>query len=413
MGMLGVLLVVGLLISLFVGFNIGGSSTSVAFGPAVGSNTISKFGAAVLMTGFALLGGATVGRNVIATLSEGIVPQGTFTLEISIVVLFFVGFALFLSNVVGVPASTSMTAVGAIAGLGLATNSLNWGEMGRIVSWWIVSPLIAFWVSGVIGRYLYPRLVEWFAVTQTEGALVTADREAGFPWITLGPNTTQREFVGTVLVVGIACYMAFSAGASNVPNAVAPLVGSDVLSVNQGILLGAAGLGLGAFTIARRTLDTVGNDLTELPLLAALIVAVVSSTLVAGLSELGIPASFVIIATMSIVGLGWGRATRTTTLSTAAGAAREAAADPQTEGGETGLSVGSLAADAEDAPKVGGDRREPEGSPAPIGEEDPEDIPDVTDLFEPNRTARVIFLQNVVPMVATAAAYVVFLVYPI
>ena len=394
--MVAVLLVVGLLISLFVGFNIGGSSTSVAFGPAVGSNTISKVGAAALMTGFALLGGATVGRNVITTLSEGIVPQGTFTLEISIVVLFFVGMALFLSNVVGVPASTSMTAVGAIAGLGLATNSLNWGEMGRIVTWWIVSPLIAFWVSGVIGRYLYPRLVEWFAVTQTEGALVTVSRDAGFPWLTLGPNTTRREFVGTSLVVAIACYMAFSAGASNVPNAVAPRVGSDVLTVNQGILLGAAGLGLGAFTIARRTLDTVGNDLTELPLLAALIVAVVSSTVVAVLSELGVPASFVIVATMSIVGLGWGRATRTATIS-------DAVRDDPPD-----VSVGALAAEAEDAPTVGGERADPEVETEPIGEEGTEDIPAASDLFEPGTTARVILLQNVVPAIATAAAFVVF-----
>ena len=399
--MLEVLLVVGLLISLFVGFNIGGSSTSVAFGPAVGSTTVSKFGAAVLMTGFALLGGATVGRNVITTLSEGIVPQGTFTLEISIVVLFFVGFALFLSNVVGVPASTSMTAVGAIAGLGLATNSLNWGEMGRIVSWWIVSPLVAFWVSGVIGRYLYPGLVEWFAVTQTEGALVTVDRSAGFPWVVLGPNTTRREFVGTTLVVLIACYMAFSAGASNVPNAVAPLVGSDVLSVNQGILLGAAGLGLGAFTIARRTLDTVGNDLTELPLLAALIVAVVSSTLVAGLSELGIPASFVIIATMSIVGLGWGRATRTATIS-------DAVTDDPPD-----VSVGALAAEADDAPTVGGETADPNVDTEPIGEEADEDIPAADDLFEPGTTARVIALQNVVPALATVAAYLVFRFVPV
>jgi len=394
------LLVVGLLISLFVGFNIGGSSTSVAFGPAVGSKTISKVGAAALMTGFALLGGATVGRNVITTLSEGLVPRGTFTLEISIVVLFFVGLALFLSNVVGVPASTSMTAVGAIAGLGVATNTLDWAEMGRIVSWWIVAPLIAFWVSGVIGRYLYPRLVEWFAVTQTEGALVAVDREAGFPWVVLGPNTTPREFVGTALVVGIACYMAFSAGASNVPNAVAPLVGTGTLSVDQGILLGAAGMGLGAFTIARRTLDTVGNDLTELPLLAALIVAVVSSTLVAILSELGIPASFVIIATMSIVGLGWGRATRTATIS-------EAVTDDPPD-----VSVGALAAEAEDAPTVGGEGGDPAVDTTPIGEEPKADIPEAEDLFEPGTTARVILLQNVVPAVATVAAYLVFRFVP-
>jgi PiT family inorganic phosphate transporter len=393
------LLAVGLLVAVFVGFNIGGSSTGVAFGPAVGSNTVSKFGAAVLMSVFALLGGWTVGRQVIETMGGRIVPSSFFTIEASIAVLFFIGFALFLSNVVGVPASTSMTAVGAIAGLGLARGTLAWDVMGRIVTWWIVSPIVAFWVSGVIGRYFYPRLVEWFAVTQSEGALLVLDRSGTVPRPVLGPATTPRELVGTSLVVIIACYMAFSAGASNVANAVAPLVGNDSITIEQGVLLGAGAIGLGAFTIARRTLDTVGNDLTELPLLAALVVAVVSATLVTFLSALGIPASFVIIATMSIVGLGWGRATRTTTLS------------ETVTGEETpDVSVGALAAEADDAPTVGGGGRSTPtpGTHRPIGEERSEDIPRAADLFEPETTARVILLQNFVPSVATVAAYVVF-----
>jgi PiT family inorganic phosphate transporter len=393
------LLAVGILVAVFVGFNIGGSSTGVAFGPAVGSNTVSKFGAAVLMTVFALLGGWTVGRQVIETMGGQIVPSSLFTIEASIAVLFFIGFALFLSNVVGVPASTSMTAVGAIAGLGLARGTLAWEVLGRIVTWWIVSPIVAFWVSGVVGRYFYPRLVEWFAVTQTEGALVALDRSGSVPRPGLGPGTTTREFVGTALVVLIACYMAFSAGASNVANAVAPLVGNESITIEQGVLLGAGAIGLGAFTIARRTLDTVGNDLTELPLLAALVVAVVSASLVTFLSALGIPASFVIIATMSIVGLGWGRATRTTTIS-------------QTVTGEESpdVSVGALAAESEDAPTVGGGGKSTPtpGQRTPIGEEETEDIPKAADLFEPKTTARVILLQNFVPSVATVAAYVVF-----
>ena len=393
------LLAVGLLVAVFVGFNIGGSSTGVAFGPAVGSNTVSKFGAAVLMSVFALLGGWTVGRQVIATMGGEIVPSSLFTIESSIAVLFFIGFALFLSNVVGVPASTSMTAVGAIAGLGLARGTIAWGVLGRIVTWWIVSPIVAFWVSGVIGRYFYPRLVEWFAVTQTEGSLLVLDRSGAVPRPALGPSTTPRELVGTSLVVLIACYMAFSAGASNVANAVAPLVGNESITVEQGVLLGGGAIALGAFTIARRTLDTVGNDLTELPLLAALVVAVVSATLVTFLSALGIPASFVIIATMSIVGLGWGRATRTTTIS-------------ETVTGEDtpDVSVGALAAESENAPTVGGGGKSTPtpGQRKPIGEEETGDIPKAADLFEPRTTARVILLQNFVPSIATVAAYVVF-----
>jgi PiT family inorganic phosphate transporter len=399
--MVAALFVVGLLVAVFVGFNIGGSSTGVAFGPAVGSDTVSKVTAAALMTVFALLGGWTVGRQVVETLGSDIVTT-TFTLEISIGVLFFVGLALFLSNAAGVPASTSMTAVGAMAGLGLARGTLDWAEMGRIVSWWLVSPVLAFWVSAVVGRYYYPRLVEWFAVTRSEGSLLALDRSGALPRPTLGPDTTRREFVGTLLVVGIGCYMAFSAGASNVANAVAPLVGSESLAMNEALLLGSGAIGLGAFTIARRTMDTVGNDLTDLPLLAAIVVAAVSSTVVTGLSALGVPASFVIIATMSIVGLGWGRATRTVSVADAG------------RGEVPSVSVGGLAAEADDTPTVGGSGGTPAGGNAPaIGDGKPEDIPRAADLFEPETTARVIFLQNVVPAVATVASFRLFRFAPV
>ena len=399
--MVEVLFGLGLIVAIFVGFNIGGSSTGVAFGPAVGSNTLSKFSAAVLMTIFALAGGLIVGPAVVESLGSNLV-QTAFSPLISIVVLFFIGTALFLSNVAGVPASTSMTAVGAIAGLGLARGTLNSGLMLEIVSWWLVSPIIAFWVSGVIGRYFYPRLVEWFAVSQTEGSLLAVDRSGAIPRPELGDNTTMREFVGTTVVIGIGCYMGFSAGASNVANAVAPLVGNGSLSMYPAILLGGGAIGLGAFTIARRTMDTVGNDLTDLPLVAAIVVAAVASTIVTFLSALGIPASFVIIATMSIVGLGWGRATRTTRLS------------ETVQGKAPDVSVGALTADADDAPTVGGTKGTPSPKDRePIGAESREDIPKASDLFEPATTARVIFLQNIVPSIATVAAYLVFRYLPV
>jgi PiT family inorganic phosphate transporter len=394
--MVNVFLLVALVVVVFVGFNIGGSNTGVAFGPAVGSQSVSKTGAAALMTVCFFLGGATVGRNVIQTMGGKIVPSSYFTLTASIVVLFFIGFALFLANVVGVPASTSMTGVGSIAGLGLATGALDWAVMGRIISWWVVSPVIAFWVSGVIGRYFYPQLSQWFAVTQTKGTLFSLDRSGTVPQPTLGENTTPREVVGTLVVVVVACYTAFSAGASNTANAVAPLVGNGIISINFGIVLAGAAVGLGAFTIARRTIDTMGSGLTDMPLLAALIVAVVSSTLVTVLSKLGIPVSVVIISTMSIVGLGWGRATRIVTISDVR------------HGKSPDVSVNALAADG-DSPTVGGsDAPSSDADPIPIGDEDEEDIPSAVDLFKPGTSARVIVMQNVVPALATLASFLLF-----
>jgi PiT family inorganic phosphate transporter len=361
------LLLVGVAVAAFVGFNIGGSNTGVAFGPAVGSGAVSKLGAGVLMTAFAFLGGWTVGRRVVTTLGSNLVVGDPFTLPVSIGVLFFIGGALFVSNVFGVPASTSMTAVGAIVGLGLARDALATDLVLEIVSWWIVAPLVAFWVSGVVGRYGYDAIDERLALGSAEGSMLAVDRSGAIPTPRLDNDTTRREATGVVLVVGIACFMAFSAGASNVANAVAPLVGSGQLSMNAGILLAAGTIGVGALTIARRTLDTMGEGLTELPLAAALVVAVVSATLVTALSAIGIPASFVVIATMSTVGLGWGRATR---------------------------AEGELLVEADDVV---------EGMTEP-------DVA-VDDLYRPWATLRVVVLQNAVPAVATVGAYLLFSVW--
>jgi len=374
--MISVLLLLGLLVAAFVGFNIGGSSTGVAFGPAVGSRTVSKFWAAALMTGFALLGGATVGTRVVETMGGRIVPSEQFTLAASVGVLFFVGLALLVSNLFGVPASTSMTAVGAIAGLGVATDTIQWAVMGRIVSWWLVAPVLAFWICAVIGRYLYPHVTARVTLEdpETEGR-------------------TTRELIGTVLVVAIGCYMAFSAGASNVANAVAPLVGSGQLGLYQGVLLAGGTIGLGAFTIARRTLDTVGNDLTDLPLTAALIVEVVSATIITLLSAAGIPASLAVSATMCIVGLGWGRATRTVTLSDATA---EVVAGKRPEIAASGAALA--------ANEHAGD----EAGPVPsIGEETPEQV-GASDLFDPATTGRVVMLWILTPTISAVASFLLF-----
>jgi len=389
---ISVLLLVGLVVAAFVGFNVGGSTTGPAFGPAVGADAISKPAAALLMTVFFFVGGWTLGRRVVDTLGRELVTNpDIFTLQASIGVLFFIGLALFVGNMFGVPASTSMTAVGAIAGLGVARNALDWAVLGEIATWWLVAPVIGFWVSLVIGRYFYARLHRIIAMERSDGDLLTVDRSGAVPVPRSEETTTRRELFGVATVIVIGCLMAFSSGTSNVANAIAPLVGSGALAMNPAIVLACAAVGIGAFTIARRTLETMGSDITELPLTAAIVVAVVSATLVIFLSAIGIPASFVVIATMSIVGLGWGRATRPVSVP-----------DAVRGESEVPVSVGGLAADEEGGDEVPG-----------IGEEEPDDIPSAADLFDPGTTARVVVMQNVVPMLATVGAYLTFRFVPI
>ncbi|WP_135828872.1 inorganic phosphate transporter [Halorussus halobius] len=392
------LLLGGVLVACFVAYNVGGSTTGPAFGPAVGAGVVSKPVAAGLMSVCFFAGAWTLGRRVVDTLGRDLVTDPSlFTLPVSVVVLFFVGAALLVGNVSGAPASTSMTAVGAIAGLGVAADALEWAVVGEILAWWLVSPVVGFWTSVMIGRYVYPRIDRVVAIEHTDGPLLAVERSGPMPRPAPGPNTTRRELVGTAVVVAIGCLMAFSSGTSNIANAVAPLVGSGELGMDRAILVGSVAVAVGSFTIARRTMETLGNDITDLPLTAAIVVAVVSSTIVVVLSAAGIPASFVVIATMCIVGLGWGRATRTVTV-----------ADAVRGNDAAHVSVGALTA-GDDSPTVG----DPgpgtaSATPRSIGDEAAEDLPEASALFDPSTTVRVVVMQNVVPVVATVASYLTF-----
>ncbi|MFA1609746.1 inorganic phosphate transporter [Halobellus rubicundus] len=280
------LFVVGVAVAAFVGINIGGSSTGVAFGPATGSGVVSMRTASALMALFVLLGGFTVGTNVVRTLGSGFVPAEYFTLGASIGVLLFIGLAILLGNVLKVSTSTSQTAVAAVVGMGAALGVLNWETVGVVVLWWLLSTILAFWLCAFVGRYLYDAVVD---------ALDLESR-----------NSRLAEFV----VVGIGCYMAFSAGASNVANAVAPLVGSGQLGMLPGVAVGGLAIGVGAFALGHRTMETVGEDITDLSLEASLIAESIAASILTGLSWAGIPASLAVVLTACIIGLGWGRASR-------------------------------------------------------------------------------------------------------
>ena len=410
--MVSLLTVAGIVVAVFVGFNIGGSSTGVAFGPAVGSRLVRKATAAALFVGFALLGAWTVGRNVIATMSSSIVPATQFTPLTSVVVLFFTGVSLLISNLYGVPASTSMTAVGAIVGLGLASDTLNQALMFVIVSAWIVAPLLSFAIGVIVGRYVYPYLDRYTAFTTFDLHLVQLDRSGTIPRPRLNANASPQDVVGSLSVVVIGCYMAFSAGASNAANAVAPLVGpGGSLTVDQGVLIAVFAFGLGSFTIARRTLETVGDDITELPILASLIVSIVGGTVITSLSYFGIPASLAVSTTSTIIGLGWGRASRAATLAELATPAPER---PEVDV-STGALVTSRVEEAPTSPTIGDLARYPEPP------EKPEEIPDVPDvgaegpadldersLFDPGAAKRIATMWVLTPSLAVAASYPVF-----
>lgn len=196
---LSVVFVVGVAAAIFVGVNIGGSSTGVAFGPATGSDALSMRQASGLMAVFVLLGGFTIGTNVVDALGADFIPAEYFTLGASIGVLLFIGLGILIGNVLNVSTSTSQTAVAAVVAMGAALGVLDWRTVGVVGMWWVLSTTLAFWICAFVGRYFYDAIVNLLSFESDD---------------------TGR--FAELVVIRIGCYMGFSTGASNVASAVAP-----------------------------------------------------------------------------------------------------------------------------------------------------------------------------------------------
>ena len=387
--MIELLVVIAGLASIFVGFNIGGSSTGIAWGPPVGAGIVSKSLAAILMTFFVFLGGWTVGRNVMDTLSNQMINID-ISLTAGTAVLFFIGAGILTANIFSVPVPTSMTTVGSIVGLGLATESVNTGVILEIVTWWIVTPVIGLWIGGLIGRYIYPEINARVRIQKSDGPLLELENSGLIPKPTLGPNTTQTELISTLFVILVGCYMSFSAGASNIPNAAAPLVGGAGINPSVAIIMATLAIGVGAFTIARRTMKSVGGELSDIPLLAALFVMVTASSITTVLSILGIPISLVMATVMTIVGIGWGRATRPVQVSEFV--------RQDTKGKQ--ISLGAITAESEEGRKAN-----------PIGRDEHGDALEAGDLFNPYAIIKYVSMWIIGPSISTLLSYGFFSVY--
>jgi len=138
-------------------------------------------------------------------------------------------------------------------------------------------------------------------------------------------------------------------------------------------------------------MESVGSELSDIPLLAALFVMVTASTITTALSWIGIPISLVMATVMTIVGIGWGRATRPiTTRAAVTGKSTDAEIVP-----------GAITAEGM------------EGQPAaPIGEPEPKEVLEAGDLFNPRAIMKYVSMWIIGPTVSTGLAYGFFILVP-
>ncbi|OGW76651.1 MAG: hypothetical protein A3I73_06675 [Omnitrophica bacterium RIFCSPLOWO2_02_FULL_45_16] len=267
------------LAAMFFAMNMGGSGIAPTFSAAYGGGLIKKKYAILLFSVFVLLGAATLGRGVVKTLSQGILPKEFINPEVALVILVSATSSLFLANLLAIPESTSMVTVGAIVGAGLYFRHIQLKTFLWLVPLWISFPVVSFLITFWLYRYLYPP-------------------HNGNLWLYQKIFSHEKKL--RALAIIISCYGAFAVGTNNVANAIGPLAGAGVISADAGLVVLAPLFGAGAFIFGKHNIETFGKEIVPLGLITSNIICLVTATLLIIASSFGAPFPYVQLNALSV-----------------------------------------------------------------------------------------------------------------
>lgn len=266
---------------LYVGWSLGANDGANSMGTAVGSGVRTVREAVILVSVFGFLGAVLFGHRVIKTIGSGIVPLDQLPQEqgllIAIAGMLAAGAWLTVATYLGMPVSTTHSAVGAVAGAGLAAGSvpIDWSRLLDVAIAWLATP-----VGGILLGYILHRIIE--------GLLERF------------PPKTDRPIRWALTGSGVL--MAFSWGANDVANATGLMVGVGMMSPFQAALLGGVAIVVGIATWGYRVMETVGTRITNLLPSMAFIAELAAALNVHLYTILGLPVS----TTHSVVGAIFG-----------------------------------------------------------------------------------------------------------
>ncbi|KAJ1399517.1 Phosphate transporter [Sesbania bispinosa] len=157
-----------LLFGLYMAWNIGANDVANAMGTSVGSGALTLRQAVLTAAVLEFSGALLMGSHVTSTMQKGLLVsdafQGKDTLLFAGLLssLASAGTWLQVASYYGWPVSTTHCIVGAIVGFGVAyggARAVFWGSLARVISSWIISPLmgaaVSFLVYKCIRRFVY------------------------------------------------------------------------------------------------------------------------------------------------------------------------------------------------------------------------------------------------------------------
>ena len=290
-------LLIPLIAGIFLAVMMGGSGIAASFSPTYGAKLLKRSVIPTLFGGAVLLGALFSGHRVSQTIGEGIIASSQFDLTVTSIMLGAVGLSILLANLLKVPQSTSQSTVFALLAIGVYLSDLNTHNVFvRIVPAWFYLPLIAFFLTYLIGHLMLKPVQN-----NTHG--------------NHSLSTLQSHKVTKYLVISGSLYVAYAIGANNVANAAGPLyslLDNTYMAVSYPqilmilvVLLIAPWFGIGGALFGDKLLNTSGDEITPFGPLGALAVFIVTGTLMLLASIIGgIPVALAQINIAAIMGLG-------------------------------------------------------------------------------------------------------------
>ena len=372
-GLVFVLLAV--IFGLYMTWGVGANDVANAMGTSVGSGAITVKRAILIAAVFEFAGAVVAGGHVTGTIRKGIidpslVPSPEILVLGMLASLLAAGLWLMIASYFGWPVSTTHTIVGALVGfaiVGLGFEAVEWGQVGRIVASWIISPLlgatIAFLMSLSVRRFIldtdFPlqsakrygpvyvffmgvliALVTLFKglkhlnLEMTGAQTVVVALGVGLAIAFAGQLLIQRvqvdpeaekdfqydsvERVFAPLCVFTACSMAFAHGSNDVANGIGPLAAVVSIVKTQTVtqdsslplwilVVGGIGIVLGLATMGYRVMRTIGTRITELTPSRGFCAELSAAATVVIASRLGLPVSTTHIIVGAVLGVGMAR----------------------------------------------------------------------------------------------------------
>ena len=367
------------LFSFFMAWGVGANDVANAMGTSVGARAITIKQAIIIAMVFEFTGAWLAGGDVTSTIRSNIIDVETagFDEHPELLVygmlssLLAAGIWLLIASKYGWPVSTTHSIIGAIVGfavVGISVDSVMWGQIGTIVTSWIISPLVAGIISFNLFRtvqhlvlstddpfanakkyvpyYIFLAGFVIAMVTMVKGLRhvgleVSFEQSAvmalGFGILTMligvfmlrripepPPRQKNNQFISVervfaVLMIFTACAMAFAHGSNDVANAIGPLAAVNSIVQSGGmfetesvlpmwiLLLGGFGIVSGLAMWGYRVMETIGRNITELTPSRGFAAELAAATTVVIASGTGIPVSTTHTLVGAVLGVGVAR----------------------------------------------------------------------------------------------------------